>query len=108
MDAINEQKTALDSGKVDPNLHRLENILEESIPVLIRQGRDAFRANLPQLMRHHSGQWVAFNGDKQVGLGGSKTEVYQHCLSRGLRPNQFLVMRIEVEATNDAELPVDV
>jgi hypothetical protein len=64
---------------------------------------EAFRRELPQLLQTHPGKWVAYSGARRLGLGDTKTDLYQMCLSRGLPRREFIVDRIvprgEVEVT---------
>lgn len=55
----------------------------------------AFQRDWPQLAQEHYGQWVAYHGDQQLGIGRSKTELYQVCLQRGLKRGEFQVFGIE-------------
>src|SRR5262245_45675882 len=89
-------------------LRRLEQVLGETIPPLILQARQAFRRDLPCLLAEHSRKWVAYSGDRRIGMGSSKTPLYQECLRRGLTPAQFLVLSIEPERPREVEIPRDV
>ncbi len=75
----------------------LEHVLGERIPFLLVQAREAFHRDLPQLLREHSRKWVAYSGGQRLGIGSSKTQLYQECLRRGLGPGEFLVLSIEPE-----------
>src|SRR5438876_10912839 len=79
----------------DHALAQLEEILGEKIAPAILQARAAFRCDLPQLLQTQRNQWVVYAGERQIGLGTSKTELHQECLRRGLGPDQFLILRIE-------------
>ena len=89
-------------------VRELERVLGETMPVLIRQGRESFRRESAELLRLHPGKWVAYSGEERLGLGESKTELHVECLRRGLKPDQFLVLRVEPEIANDIDVPVDV
>ena len=71
--------------------------LELGIPIIISRSQAAFRRDLPRLLAERPGQWVAYQGDQQIGFGATKTELYQKCLRRGLKRDEFLVRSIEPE-----------
>ncbi|MBI3410981.1 MAG: hypothetical protein HY040_21825 [Planctomycetes bacterium] len=103
--------TAADSGirkAHDEAIRELERTLGETMPPLIRQGREAFHRDLPELLRAHAGKWVAYSGQQRLGLGARKTELHAQCLNRGLQSDQFLVLRVEPQCAHDTDLPVDV
>ncbi|GEM_PF-4322852 len=87
---------------------RLEEILGEKMPPMIVQARNAFRRDLPELLRDHPRRWVAYHGDRRIGVGGTKTALYQDCLRRGLGRDQFLVLLVEPEMPDEIEVPIDV
>lgn len=62
-------------------------------PVLpgIQRSLDAFHRDLPELMKTHYGQWVAYHGDKRIGFGRTQTALYQECVRRGLKKGEFIV-----------------
>lgn len=60
-----------------------------------RQGWETFCRELSQLLAHHSGQWVAFWGERQVALSTSKQEVYEQLLQVGCPLEEVIVRRIE-------------
>jgi hypothetical protein len=64
---------------------------------LIQGAEDAFRRDLPQLLGERPGQWVAYQGPRQIGFGATKLQLFQDCLNRGLRRDEFLVLSIEPE-----------
>ncbi|HEV3119486.1 MAG TPA: hypothetical protein VGY58_20685 [Gemmataceae bacterium] len=89
-------------------IHQLECTLRETVPALIRQGRAAWRRDLPTLLRTHPGQWVAYHGERQIAVGGNKTDLVQQCLRSGLQRGDFLVLRIEPDVEQHVTLPLDV
>jgi len=52
---------------------------------LPQQAVRAFQRDLAQLWAERPGQWVAYQGARQVGFAPHKHELYQQCLQRGLR-----------------------
>lgn len=71
------------------------------VPEIISQSQEAFRRELPRLLQERPGQWVAYSGDRQLGFGRTKTELYQECLRRAYDPEQFVVDLIEPEPVCD-------
>jgi len=98
---------AATSAQDDP-LRTLERVLGETIPPILLQARESFRRDLPQLLTEHSRKWVAYSGDQRLGIGSSKTELYQECLRRGFVPGQFLVLSIEPELPREIVVSLDV
>jgi hypothetical protein len=66
----------------------------------------AFRRDLPQLWTERPGQWVAYQGDQQLGFSPQKHELYQKCFQNGLQPDEFVVFCIEPEETEMTLGPV--
>ncbi len=89
-------------------LNHLERALNEAIPGLIMQARTAWRRDLPMLLKKHPGQWIAYHGEKQIGIGQNKKELFQKCLREGLQRGEILVLRIEPETDHNITVPVDV
>jgi hypothetical protein len=89
-------------------VHQLEIVLNEPFTPLIMQARAAWRRDLPTLLETHPGKWVAYHGDRQIGIGSRKTQLFQECLHAGLERGQFIVLRIEHEAEHQVNLRVDV
>jgi hypothetical protein len=70
---------------------RLRELLESEPLPMIQKSIDAFRRDLPELLRTHPGQWVAYHGDERIGFGRTETELYQRCFARGLTRDDFIV-----------------
>lgn len=67
---------------------------------VIAASQAAFAGDLPRLLEERPGQWVAYQGQRQLGFGRSKTELYQQCLRLGFRVGEFVVRRIRPQATS--------
>jgi hypothetical protein len=67
--------------------------LWEGVAPGIRRSHEAFLRDLPKLMEMQSRkrQWVAYQGDKQIGFGRTQREAAEKCLKLGLKPDEFLV-----------------
>jgi hypothetical protein len=77
-----------------------------TISAAIRQSQQAFTAALPALLasKTPAQKWVAFHGSQLVTFGGTKTEVHQECLRKGLNPGTFVVRRVQPESPLEAEV----
>jgi hypothetical protein len=80
-----------------------ENLAEPSTSPLLTQSMAAFYRNLPELLKKHYGKWVAYHGDELLGLGRTQTELYQKCLRRGLKEDEFIVLYADNQALHDHE-----
>ena len=58
---------------------------------MIQNSIDAFRRDLPELLRTHPGKWVAYHGDERIGFGNTETELYRRCFASGLTRDDFVV-----------------
>lgn len=70
---------------------KLRAMLEADVVPGIQASINAFRRDLPELLRTHPGKWVAYHGDRRVGFGKTQTELYQRCFSLGLTRDDFIV-----------------
>jgi hypothetical protein len=79
--------------------------LNYDIPPLIQRSMDAFRRDLPELLKTKklAGQWVAYHGDQRIGLGSKKAPLYQQCLKRGLKIDEFIVMCVTPDLPDEID-----
>jgi hypothetical protein len=70
---------------------KLRELLDSDVLPMIQKSIDAFRRDLPELLKTHPGKWVAYHGDKRVGFGKTETELYQRCFALGLTRDDFIV-----------------
>ena len=82
---------------------QIRALLESDPPPMIQKSIDAFRRDLPRLLKTHKGKWVAYHGDDQVGFGRTQTELYQECFRRGLTRDDFIVGFVEPGAFDPDE-----
>jgi len=87
------RRVAFAEGPGIPN----EPVSAAVVAPLIQQAHEAFRRDLHQLLDEREGQWVAYHGAERIGVGETKTELYQECLRKGLKRGEFLVRSIEPE-----------
>src|SRR5205823_3818028 len=89
-----------DSGSQDDEA---SSWVDRPVPPLIQRGQEAFRRDLPELLEKHAGKWVAYSGDRPLGVARSKRELYQRCLRQGLNHDEFVVRGIEPEMLDEPE-----
>jgi hypothetical protein len=73
---------------------------------LKQQALQAFLRDLPQLDGQRPGQWVAYQGDRQVGFAAQKHTLYQQCFDQGLQREEFVVFCIEPQESEMTLGPV--
>jgi len=66
---------------------------------IIHQAVDTFHHDLPELLKEHPGEWVAYHGDRRLRFARSSTELYQDCFRQGYERHQFLVRKIVPQLT---------
>ena len=69
----------------------------------VQRAWSAFRRDLPDLLRNHAREWVAYCGDECLGFSHSKALLYQECLRRGLSLGSFLVLSVEPDVPRVAD-----
>jgi hypothetical protein len=62
---------------------------------------DAFYRDLPELLKKHYRKWVAYHGNDCLGVGRTQTELYEQCLRRGLKEDEFIVLFADRMALTD-------
>ena len=73
---------------------------------MIQRGHEAFRRDLPALMKTHYRKWVAYHGDRRLGFGKSKVALLREWLSQGIPEEELVVRSVEPEMTDDDGLPI--
>ena len=58
---------------------------------------EAFRRDLPQLLKERPGEWVGYHGSDRIGFATTKAQMYRECLERGLKRGEFFVTCVEPE-----------
>ena len=64
---------------------------------MTERSQAAFRRDLPELLKTHSRQWVAYRGDERIGFGRTQFEMYDECYRHGWQEEEFVVRCIESE-----------
>lgn len=64
-----------------------------------QQALRTFEQDLPHLWAERPGQWVAYQGERQLGFALHKHELYQKCFEQGLQEDDFVIFCIEPQET---------
>jgi hypothetical protein len=72
-----------------------------AVPSLLARSIEAFYRDLAELLTTHYGKWIAYHGDERVGTGRSETELYEQCLRRGFKEDEFIVLFADNQAQYD-------
>jgi hypothetical protein len=75
------------------------------IPPGIRRSNEAFRRDLPELLKNKKlyRKWVAYHGDERIGIARSSFDLYEACLRKGLKEEEFVVRCIIPDISEDEE-----
>ncbi|HKI33333.1 MAG TPA: enoyl-CoA hydratase [Gemmataceae bacterium] len=65
----------------------------------------AFRRDLPGLLQERPGAWVAYHGDRRIGIAATDLELYKECARQGLPDDECLVFPIELEPPDEVDSP---
>jgi hypothetical protein len=72
-------------------------LVENDVSPLIAQARVRHRRDLPALLKEHPGKLVAYSGAERIAIGGTKRELIEKCMQRGLKNDEFLLEAIVPE-----------
>jgi len=81
------------------------DIKQEHKKTLGQQALQAFRRDLPTLMKEHPGKWVAYHGDRRVGIADTNLELYQLCDRQGIPDDDYIVAPIDWEPPYEVDSP---
>jgi hypothetical protein len=81
-------------------------LLHEPPPPMITKSIEAFRRDLPEMLKKHRGRWVAYHGDERIGFGRRKADLYDECRRRGLTDDEFVVCGVD-ETTFDPDFELE-
>jgi hypothetical protein len=73
----------------------IEHWMNKPVSPAILAAEGAFRKELPELLKTHRGQWVAYSGSERLGIDPSHPSLYQKCLEQGLAPGQISMKYID-------------
>jgi hypothetical protein len=76
------------------------------IPEGIQRSLDAFRRDLPELLkdRRLRGKWVAYHGDDRIGIARKQLPLLKKCVELGLEPEEFITDVIEPKPEEPEEV----
>jgi hypothetical protein len=80
--------------------------MEQELIEMNQQALEAFQRDLLQLVHVRPGQWVAYQGDRQLGFAAHKHQLYHDCFQRGLQRDEFVIFCIEAQETEMSLGPV--
>lgn len=66
-----------------------------TVPPLVELANKTFFRDLPQLLQEHPKKWVAYHGDKRVGIAKSSSVLYRECRQASIPEDEFVVRCIE-------------
>jgi len=70
---------------------------------LVARSQAAFRRDLPELLKTHYRQWVAYHGEDRIRFGRTQFELYEECYRRGLHDDEFVVRSVEPEMPDEID-----
>ena len=75
------------------------------IPIhpMIQKALDRHRRDLPELLKTHPKQWVAYHGDQRLEFGRTKHKLYWKYRDRGLSREELIVLAVEPELPDDLD-----
>ena len=73
--------------------------MEQELIDLNQRALEAFQRDLLQLVCVRPGQWVAYQGDRQLSFAAHKHQLYHDCFQRGLQRDEFVIFCIEPQET---------
>ena len=62
-----------------------------AVPPVVAQAQEAFHRDLPELLREHYLEWVAYRGVDRLATGRSKNALYKALLQDGFHRSEILV-----------------
>ena len=57
--------------------------IRDSTPPEILEAQDTFQRDLPELLKTHRGQWVAYSGSKRIALEPTEERLLKECQRLG-------------------------
>jgi len=90
-----DQETLTDDLTDEERAAQLHALLNSEPLPMIQKSIDAFRRDLPEMLKKHRGKWVAYHGDQRIGFGRTETELYEVCFRHGLKRDDFVVCGVE-------------
>jgi hypothetical protein len=79
------------------------SLLDLETAPMIRRAQAAFQRDLPQLIKSHLRQWVAYHGEQRLAIGSSKRELFQLCSRQHVPANELVVRLVDLEMPEEIE-----
>ena len=72
----------------------------------IQRSQEAFRRDLPQLLRDKKlyRRWVAYRGDERIGFARLEDDLYEECARRVFKEHEYVVCCIVPEMPRDTDV----
>jgi hypothetical protein len=65
--------------------------VNDGTPAIILEAHAAFLADLPEMLRDHYKQWVAYHGKHRIGFGQDSWALEEECVRQGYDENELLI-----------------
>jgi hypothetical protein len=65
------------------------------VPPMILLAEETYLRDLPELLKTHYGEFVAYHGDKLYAFSKDKTALQFRCFNEGLPDDEYIVYRID-------------
>ncbi|MFI5456136.1 MAG: hypothetical protein ACHRXM_11865 [Isosphaerales bacterium] len=88
------EETTEQALPVEPNLER-SFLADIKVPPMIQKALERHRRDLPELMKRHADEWVAYRGEVRLEFGRSQRALYHKYLDRGLNLDELVVLGVE-------------
>lgn len=106
---MGSSRDASDPPSLTAGVHRSntgaagESQVPDNAPIaeMIQRSTRAFERDLPDLLKSHYRQWVAYHGEQCLGFARTETQLYQRCLRQNLREDEFVVRSVEPLMADD-------
>jgi hypothetical protein len=98
VEKTNEDDQA-EEAHLEPSL-----LADMKVPPMIQKAIERHRHDLPELMKRHADQWVAYRGEQRLEFGRSQRVLYRKYLDRGLSLDELIVLGVEPELPDEVEL----
>jgi hypothetical protein len=64
-----------------------------------------FIKDLPELLKQYPGMWVAYHGNRRVGIAKTDLELYNECTRQEIPDDEYIVSPIELEPPDEVDSP---
>lgn len=67
---------------------------DDGTPAIILEAQAAFFADLPEMLRDHYDEWVAYHGKHRIGYAKDSWALEEECVRQGYDENELLIYRV--------------